>query len=63
MKDKLFAKLKKYWPEVVTGAVWFWANFGTAVIAFVQAHPHIATSLGGVSVVLARLSKSPMAKV
>jgi hypothetical protein len=55
-------KIKKFWPEVVTAGVWFWANFGTAVIAFVGSHPHIATSIAGAAVFAARVSTSPTAK-
>jgi hypothetical protein len=61
----MFAKLKKFWVETTAVAVWLWANFGPSVVAYVQAHPAVAVKvaslIGSIAVIAARLSKSSLA--
>lgn len=64
--SKLVAKAKILWPEIVTGALWLWANFGPSALAYIETHPALALKIGStlsaIAIYAARLSTSPVAQ-
>lgn len=58
--DKVWSFLKGHWPAIVAFGAAFYAQFGSAITAYVAAHPKLSVWYAVVSFVIGYYVKSPL---